>query len=231
MADSFFTAPFKITRPVENGDMTEIMIMQASAGILEGDEHDIELKIRSGSRVVVTGQSYTKLFRMESGRAVQNVKITVENGACLHYLPCPVIPFCGSEFKGKNEIYLEKGAQFVMQDIFACGRCGMGERFGFRKYHSHTTVYENDKIVFVDNTRLVPDEFDISGMGYFEGYTHQGMAYFYGFGKLNTNDDNAVTASATRARCGQLVRALGHSSDEIEQYIKNMITEVMDHGV
>jgi urease accessory protein len=229
--DSFFTSPFKITKPLQTGDMAEIMIMQASAGILEGDEHEIELKIHSGSRVAVTGQSYTKLFKMENGKARQNVKITVEKDGFLCYLPCPVIPFCESEFIGTNEIYLEKGARFVMQDIFACGRYGMGEKFGFRKYHSRTQVYENGKIVFADNTRLVPSEFDISGTGYFEGYTHQGLAYFYGFEKINAPDSDNVIAAVTQAKKGQLLRVLGNSSDETEQYLKNVIMEGQNNGI
>ncbi|MGN0183008.1 MAG: urease accessory protein UreD, partial [Candidatus Ornithomonoglobus sp.] len=61
VSDSSFTAPFKITKPFYNGDTAEIMIMQASAGILEGDSHELEFNVRSGSRVIITGQSYTKL--------------------------------------------------------------------------------------------------------------------------------------------------------------------------
>lgn len=226
VSDSFFTSPFKITKPFENSGAAEIMIMQASAGILEGDRHELEFKIRSGSNVIITGQSYTKLFRMDSGRAEQRVKITVEKGASLCWLPCPVIPFKESEFINVNEIYLEEGARFAMQDVFACGRNGMGESFEFRKYHSRTVVYENNKPVFVDNTRLVPKEADIGGIGYFEGYTHQGMAYFYGLDKIMPYESDSLTAAVTDARRGQLMRLLGNSSDEIESYIKN-ITAVM----
>lgn len=230
ISDSFFTAPFKITKPFSNGKMAEIMIMQASAGILEGDCHEMEFKIRSGSRVIITGQSYTKLFRMEKGRAEQRVKITVEKDAFLCYLPCPVIPFKESEFINVNEIYLEEGAHFAMQDVFACGRKAMGEKFQFRKYHSRTTVYENGKPVFADNTRLVPKEHDISTIGYFENFTHQGMAYFYGLNKISLRESDLLTAAVTDAKKGQLMRFLGNSSDEIENHIKNIIMEENNYG-
>ena len=231
ISDSFFSAPFKITKPFENGAMIEIMIMQASAGILEGDNHDIELKICSGSKVIITGQSYTKIFRMDKGSAEQRVKIVVEKDAFLFYLPCPVIPFKKSEFININEVYLEEGAHFVMQDVFACGRKAMGERFEFRKYHSRTAVYENNKLVFVDNTRLVPKEMDISDIGYFEGYTHQGMAYFYGIKEVSSYESDSLVSAVTNAKKGQFMRFLGNSSDEIESYIKNIIMEVNDYGL
>ena len=229
--DSFFTSPFKITKPFERGGGAEIMIMQASAGILEGDSQEMEFNIRSESRVIITGQSYTKLFRMEKGRAEQKVKIRVEKGASLCYLPCPVIPFADSEFLGRNEIYLEKGARFAMQDILACGRKAMGERFDFRKYHSRTVVYEDDKPVFADNTRLVPEEFRINGIGYFEGYTHQGMAYFYGWKEILLHERDTLLSAVTRAVEGQTVRILGSSSEEIESYIREMIREECVYGI
>jgi urease accessory protein len=229
--DCFFTSPFKITKPLMVNDMAEIMIMQASAGILEGDNHEIEIKIHSGSHVIITGQSYTKLFRMENGHARQNVKISVEKDGFLCYLPCPVIPFGESEFIGTNDIRLEKGSRFVMQDIIACGRSGMGEKFKFRKYHSRTIVHEEERIVFADNTRLVPCEFDISGIGFYENFTHQGMAYFYGCNNIEASDNNSVIAAVTHPKGGQLLRILGNSSDEIEQYIKNIIMEEINNGI
>ncbi|MDO4173162.1 MAG: urease accessory protein UreD [Eubacteriales bacterium] len=229
--DSFFTAPFKITAPFYSGDTAEIMIMQASAGILEGDSHEMEFVITSGSQVIITGQSYTKLFRMEHGRATQRVRITVEKDAFLCYLPRPVIPFKGSAFLNTNEIHLEPGAKFAMQDILSCGRKAMGERFDFRKYHARTVVYEDGKPIFVDNTRLVPSEFDISGMGWFEHDTHQGMAYFYGLDKLEAHETDSLITAVTEAKKGQLMRFLGSESDEIERSIRAYIEGGNYHGI
>ncbi|MGN0181382.1 MAG: urease accessory protein UreD, partial [Candidatus Ornithomonoglobus sp.] len=168
-------------------------------------------------------QSYTKLFKMESGRAEQRVKINVESGAYLAYLPCPVIPFGESEFININEIYVAKGAKLALWDIFASGRNAMGESFKFRKYHSRTIVYEDGRAVFADNTRLVPSELDLGGTGFFEGCTHQGMAYFYGFNDINAAETEKLTASVTKAKRGQLMRVLAYSADETVNYLKQFI--------
>lgn len=223
--DSRFTAPFKITKPFTDGETVEIMIMQASAGILEGDSHELEFKIGAGSHAVITGQSYTKLFSMEHGRAGQHLKITVEKDASLFYFPCPVIPFRDSEFINVNEVYLEQGARFAMVDILSCGRKAMGEVFEFRKYHSRTTVFEDGHPVFADNTRLVPGEHNPGGIGYFETYTHQGMAYIYGADETDEipPEEGSLTAAASCAKKGKVIRVLGNSSDEIENYLKKII--------
>lgn len=229
--DSYFTAPFKITKPFVSHNVLELMIMQASAGILEGDSHELEFRIRTGSHVVITGQSYTKLFRMEKGRACQKLKITVEKDASFCYLPCPVIPFRDSDFVNSGEIRLEKGARFAMTDILACGRKGMGEVFEFRKYHSRNVVYEDGLPVFADNTRLVPEEYGPEKIGFFEGHTHQGMAYLYGADVSMPEESGPLTAACSRAKRGTVVRVLGDSSDEIERFLKKIIMEGNEYGI
>lgn len=229
--DSYFTAPFKITKPFVSHNVLELMIMQASAGILEGDSHELEFKIRTGSHVIITGQSYTKLFRMEKGQAHQKLKITVEKDASLCYLPCPVIPFRDSDFTNTGEVRLEKGARFAMTDILACGRKGMGEVFEFRKYHSRTVVFEEEIPVFADNTRLVPKENDPRRIGFFEGNTHQGMAYIYGRTVDIPEERGSLTAAYSCAKKGTVVRVLGDSSDETERFLKKIAMEGNEYGI
>lgn len=224
IADSFFSAPFKIMGTFDNNGICEIMIMQASAGILCGDKLEIELDIKSGSRVMITGQSYTKIFRCDGMGSKQNVKINVENGAELLYLPPPVIPFEKSYFVNMNDINIESGTKLIIWDIFAAGRIGMGEQFLFTKYHTRTEVRENGQLIFGDSTRLVPDEVKLEGTGFFENCTHFGTAYFFGFGDIKTNKNIAIT----KAYKGNLIRTLSHSSDEIVKNFEKIIKKTIE---
>lgn len=222
ISDSYFTPPFKIAKPFYRGEFCEIMIMQASAGILDGDRHEIEIDIKSGAHVMVTGQSYTKLFKMDSVGARQNVVIRVESGAELLYMPCPVIPFAGSKFIGRNEIYLKPGAKFVIRDIFASGRIAMNESFEFTSYRSRTEVRENERIIFCDNTRLIPSEMPLKDIGFFEGKTHMGTVYFYGYDR-QCFDAVPRDLGVTSARGGILVRGLSYSADMLEKQFETVI--------
>lgn len=231
VCDSYFTAPFKITQPFYNGGVSEIMIMQASAGILDGDSLDISFDIGSESKAAITGQSYTKLFKMDRYGAVQHTKINVMENGTLYYLPCPVIPFGGSDFKCVNEISLSHSSKFMLWDVVSCGRTGMGERFAFNKYHSRTLVSVDGKIIFVDNTRLIPKEAALDDIGFFEGYSHMGTAYFYGFGDLKKYFDNKTPAAVTKANAGQLVRILADSGEYITDFLKGIIREEEGYAV
>ena len=74
------------------------------------------------------------------------MKISVENGGKLLYLPQPVIPFAESIFDSRTEIFLDSGSQFVMQDIFSFHQQGLdaaGKIVGsFKPTGSIPTWYE-----------------------------------------------------------------------------------------
>lgn len=226
ITDSEFTAPLKIALPFYRKDCTEIMMMAASAGILEGDVYDIEITVRENAFLKFTGQSYTKVFKANNSGAKQNVKITVENGGTLIYAPCPVIPFGGSIFDVRTEVDIHPHSRLAMTDIISSGRAAMNEEFAFKSYRSRTVVCIDKKPVYLDNRRLVPDEIPLRGIGFFEGYTHAGSAYFYGADKQALEEAlsgySSGEAALSLAAAGISVRAAGNGADPIHRLFETM---------
>ena len=215
ISDSSFTAPIKIAKPFYRDNYTEIMMMTASAGLLEGDCYDTEIIAAEISCLKFTGQSYTKIFKADKTGAVQNTAITVNSGAKMFYMPCPVIPFADSVYSACTNIHLASDCRFAMCDIVSCGRAAMNEKFLFRRYRSRTSVYVDGRMVFLDNVLFLPDEADLSATGFFEGYTHAGMIYIYGFGIDSLPEINGLEAAVTRAEAGICIRAAADSADDI----------------
>lgn len=180
VTESSFTSPIKIAKPFYYDDHTEVMMMAASAGMLEGDNYDISIHTGENCSMKFTSQSYTKVFRSEAEGSSQNVDITVGRGGKLLYMPCPLIPFAESRYTARTEVHLDKNCRFAMCDILSCGRAVMNERFLFDSYRSRTAVYVSDRLVFLDNIWLKPAENELSGIGFFEDHTHAGMIYIYG---------------------------------------------------
>ncbi|MBP0965242.1 MAG: urease accessory protein UreD [Oscillospiraceae bacterium] len=215
ITDSFFSSPIKIAKPFYYPRYTEIMMMTASAGMLDGDIYEIEIVVKENASLKFTGQSFTKIFKSgEKGGAVQRVKITVENGGRFLYLPQPVIPFAESIFDGRTEIFLGNEASFLMQDIFSCGRTAMNEQFAFTSYRSRTAVHIDGTLAFLDNVKLLPNEADLSGIGFFEGHTHSGMMYSF-------NSDTPDSLCGTNAHKGKVIRMLSDSAQEILNSFSN----------
>ena len=208
ISHSEFTSPLKIANPFYRNNYTEVMMMAASAGILEGDEYDIEITVRENASLKFTAQSYSKIFKADKTGAKQRVRITVENGGSLIYMPCPVIPFADSVFDSRTEVRLYGDSRFVMTDILACGRKAMKERFAFKSYRSRTAVYADDKLCFLDNQKLVP--------------SHTGMMYLYGK-EPNITENDRLEAAVTNACKGVCIRAAGDSADEIWRYFGTLI--------
>lgn len=174
LKDLSFTAPFKVMTPFRKEDgAIEVMLLSASAGILEGDLQKMEFIVRSGSRMSFSSQSYEKIHRMEKGEASRTTIITIEPDAFFFYRPLPTIPFAGSAFSADTKVALsDTTAQFVYQEILSCGRKCSGEAFAYRYYRSKIRVYQNDRLIFCDNTHFSPETQQLSGFGMYEGYSH-----------------------------------------------------------
>lgn len=235
--DMSFTAPYKVMLPFEkkNGGLS-VMLMSASAGIMEGDRQEFSFDIGSGADLEFVSQSYDKVHQMKEGCAKRTTHIKVAANGTFFYDPQPVIPFRDSAFESKMCVSLEdKTARFWMSEIFSCGRYASGEMFEYRFYHNLVEIRRQDRLIYRDNTRFEPDLFDMSGMGMYEGYTHLLNLFV-------TAPDNAggfvndvrgyldgikeCSGGVTELSDGDLaVRAIGRRAQELEainRHIKNI---------
>ncbi|HEX9061548.1 MAG TPA: urease accessory protein UreD [Clostridia bacterium] len=239
LEDSYFTAPFKVAKPFcdeETGDMS-IMVMMASAGIMEGDSYKVNAELGKGSRLVLHGQSYNKIHRMKDSCALQHNRFVVNEGAFLDFAQMPVIPFKDSNFQSITECYLKKGSSFLYSDVLACGREKRGECFEFKLYKNINRIYYEGELIFFDNQLLCPKEQCLYGMGFFEGYTHQATLMYFSdkfearllesaLLALENLDDIEYGGSMTKKH-GMVIRILGSSSDRLSAVLK-MIRDVMN---
>lgn len=217
-----FTSPMKIARPFYRDAYTEVMMMSASAGMLDGDIYDIEIDVGEAAHLKFSEQSYGKIFKADEKGVQKRVKLSVGKNACMLYFPMPVIPFSGSKFRGDSEIRLDADSRFVMCDILSCGRAAMNESFDFEGYSARTAVYVADKLVFLDNQRFVPKLAQLGGIGFFEGHTHIGTVYAYGLSDIELSEDGRLEIAKTKAYAGICIRVLADSADDIVNYIKKI---------
>lgn len=228
VTDSFFTSPLKLGVPNQEGDRLKVMLMMASAGILKGDEFVYDICCGSGTKVLLTEQSYTKIFDTGDGSAKRHQDIRVEQGASLYYRPCAAIPFGGSTYDGDITVKLKDESEFAYADIVTAGRVGMGERFAFHHYRNRVCVEIGDMPVWLDHCLLEPDVMNLEELLFFDGYTHQGTFYYYGKKEkqeqllewhLKKREDleKVISCGITEALEGICVRVLAHTAQDIEE--------------
>ena len=106
--------------------------------------------------ILITEQSYTKIFDTGDGAAFRKQQITLNGNASLYYRPSAVIPFQNSTFDGENDIYLDENSEFAWSDIMTAGRIAMNEQFLFKHYRNRVRVFINNKLIWMDHCLLEP---------------------------------------------------------------------------
>ena len=234
LEDVFFTAPYKIMKPFAkpNGAIT-VMLLAASAGIMEGDRQHFDFTVKSGADLEFTSQSYDKIHQMKSGYAKRDTIVHVESGASFCFNPQPTIPFADSAFANSMEIHLaDSTARFELSEIFSCGRYVRGEQFAYRFYHNLVKIYRGNKLIYRDNTRYDPAMFEMAGIGMYEGYTHQANVF------ISVRDDMTAKKEAVHQLLNQqpdaegdvtelaqgdvAVRIFAHRAQVLERIVKDI---------
>ncbi|ADY55321.1 Urease accessory protein ureD [Syntrophobotulus glycolicus DSM 8271] len=226
-----FTAPYKIAKPFYGADGTmRLTVMTASAGLMSGDRCHIQAEIGAGSKVEIGTQAFAKIHKMNDGFARQQTEIRVAAGASLRFLPLPVLPFAGSAMQNDTRITLEKGAALQYAEVLSCGRYTRGEKFQYAAYQALTELRYDGKLVFRDNTRLVPGEQDLSGIGFYEGFLHQATGILFNSGRLpealrdRLAQDQEIEYGLTEIGGGGLViRILGRSAQSLYDILNNPV--------
>lgn len=235
LSDVSFTSPFKIMRPFyEKKDTMSVMILMASAGTMAGDHQEIEIQVKENANMEVISQAYDKIHRMEEGFAERMTSIRLESGAKMYYNPLPIIPFAGSDYRSGMKISLtDESSQFILSEILTCGRVAHGETFLYRKFQNNVKVYQNDKIIYHDNTCYEPEWMEMQDVGLYEGYTHLANLLLCNVNKSNQwiqqvrekiDSDEAVEGGVTQTTTGCInVRILGSNGDKLIKMQKEIL--------
>ncbi|HWQ41633.1 MAG TPA: urease accessory protein UreD [Desulfosporosinus sp.] len=224
-------------------------IMNPAAGLLQGDQHSILLRVKHDSQAVVFGQGATKVFRSPQQKLSKVfTTLTVEQGARLEYMPEVVIPFAESCLFSRTNLQISSKASAFFWEITAPGRAARQELFDYNLLDQQINLFLDRELIFSDRFRLEPSMVPTilktwnSPLGVMHGYTHMGT-----FGAVdpnlekvmlelvqrNTEDENgflehmaeryniliAGTAICKQAYC---FRALGHSAEDIQEGFKEI---------
>lgn len=215
----YFTPPFKVYSPFYRGNTAEFISMSASAGILAGDNHEINLNIGKNCNVRFTDQGYQKLFNTGNSSSSQKTIIKVGEMAFLRYRPHPIMTFCGCVHKADSVVDICKNSQIVYSEIYCCGRTASGEEFSLSEFRSRTEIRINGMSDFIDNTLIRPESLPIKHLGFFEKYTHSGFMYIYSdrISKsiFDTLDDQRCEIGISETEKGFVIRVLADSAEKI----------------
>ena len=223
-----YTAPFKVMRPFYREGRASVIVMMASAGILDGDRFLQNYEVSDGGDLTITDQGYSKAFASRGSGSSQHVLLSAGEGSTLRYMPHPLIPFPASFHRTETTVHLRKGSRLILSDIVACGRSRRGERFLMENYRNHLEIYQGDELIFWDTTILDPHRINYESEAFFGGYSHMGSLFLYWEEREEELAEQIRglafdgRAGVSLSRKGVLVRALADSGDSIYEYFEQI---------
>lgn len=228
LKDAYVTQPFRIV-PVgqyRRDKAAYLMIMSSSPGLLDGDDHRLEVRVAEKAKLQLQTQAYQRLFHMKN-KSTQTMAITLEKDSAFAYVPHPVVPQNSSTFISHNIVKMAENCHFLLSDIVTCGRKMSGEQFEYNHFQNLTEVFVNDEMVLKDNVLLQPELMPIQGLGILEGFTHQGTLIYYNTANLAVEEfiahfhtqykdiDNIVFGISKTEQNGFVVRVLGYGAEQL----------------
>lgn len=241
LQNCFFNPPYKvanITEDKSSGDL-HLMLMSASPGILDGDEHTMQVAVEANASLCLHTQSYQRIYTMDSGARQLN-SIHVGKNASLVFIPHPVVPHKNSSVVSETNIYLEEDAKLLWGEIISCGRKLNGEVFGFSKYHSKTAVHYKEKLILKENLFLQPSYINLSSMSQLQNFTHQATLIYLNEKFSGTevkekimaslkNYDNIHFGITQTAFPGCMIRILGQQAEQLFDCFQHLSKEIFYH--
>ncbi|HZR47029.1 MAG TPA: urease accessory protein UreD [Candidatus Manganitrophaceae bacterium] len=221
--------PLRVIRPFypEGEGPAHLYLLNATAGILEGDEMAISLRLEKGAHAVVTTPAATRVHPMPFGEARQRITLSVGPGATLEYLAEPVLPYAGAAFHQETEILLEEGAILFYVDLLGPGRLGRGEAFAYRLYENQLRIADREGMLVQERFLLAPSERPLDEIGVMEGFSHLGTLYLFCpeparralLAAFQSIENAPLFWGVTLlSRRGLAVRALGHDTPALHDF-------------
>ncbi|WP_088187809.1 urease accessory protein UreD [Desulfosporosinus sp. FKA] len=224
-------------------------IMNPAAGLLQGDQHSISVRVKMDAQAVVFGQGATKVFRSPQGNlSRQLTTLIVEKGARLEYMPEVVIPFAEACLFSRTNLWISSQASAFFWEITAPGRVARQELFKYNLLDQQTRIFLDGELICCDRFQLEPSKLPPflhtwnSPLGPMHGYTHYGTFWVInqhlplvmsellqrhtededGFLEQITERYKILIAGTEIKRQTYCFRALGHSAESIQEGFKEI---------
>lgn len=148
-------SPLRILTPRLRGPSVWACLGSLGGGLVAGDEMSLSIKVGKGARAFVSTQASTKVYRNPAALPCGHVlRAEIDEEALLVLSPDPVQAFAGASYRQRQEFQLAPDGGLVLVDWLGAGRAARGERWAFRRIHSHNGIVLGQKRVLLDSLFL-----------------------------------------------------------------------------
>ncbi|MFI8734754.1 urease accessory protein UreD [Ectopseudomonas toyotomiensis] len=137
----------------EGPQVCQHIIVHPPGGIAGGDVLDISAHAGEHSWVQLTSPGAAKWYRA-AGVARQDLRLRIDAGATLEWLPQETIIYAGAQAELHTQIDLHGDARLFYWDIVALGRPAANERFDSGHFQAALDVRRDGKLLWHERQRV-----------------------------------------------------------------------------
>jgi urease accessory protein len=172
--------PLRVLFPdSEPGEPMLAALVMTAGGIAGGDKLAVGIDAGAGSCATVTGQAAEKVYRALDAPAQSHVRLNVEAGAWLEYLPQETILFDQARLQRSFEIDVAGAGRLLACDMVVFGRTASGERFHSGLWQDRWRLRHGGRLAWADAMKVEGLETIDHPVG-FAGAAAHAMALYVG---------------------------------------------------
>lgn len=152
------SVPWHMSKPYWTGRVLMVQAVNATAGILAGDQLDFRVQVDSGARLLLTSPSASRIYTMPTGEATLRQDVRIASGGWLEWMPELFIPHRDCRYRQHTTIELERDATLYLAETLAPGRVAHGEAFAFEWLKWSTHIRYDGQLMLAENYRWSPHD-------------------------------------------------------------------------
>lgn len=132
----------------------QAVIVNTAGGTAGGDRYEIACHAGAGADLTVSTAAAEKVYRSTGADAEVAIKLTVETGGALTWLPQETIFFHDARLSRSIDVTLAEDAAVLMTEAVVFGRSAMGEIVQTGSFVDRWRVQRAGKLIFAETVRL-----------------------------------------------------------------------------
>ncbi len=145
----------RVRFPNGDGDgRLDAVIVNTAGGMAGGDRFAIDIEVDAGAALTVTTAAAEKVYRSLGPDTAIDVKLKVDAGGALAWLPQETILFDQMRLARTIDVELASGASLLLAEAAVFGRSAMGETVGSGCCFDRWRVRVDGTLLFAETVRL-----------------------------------------------------------------------------
>ncbi len=173
-------APLRLVSSRVSGPASHVRVSHYGGGMVDGDRVALKVTCRKGSKLMMSSVGNLQVYRSNVIGSSQRIVGEVAEGALAVMAQDPVVLHAGSIYGHSQEWHVHSHAGLVVAELMTGGRIENGERFLFQEYSGQFLVLVDEKPVFRDSFRFVPEFNDYRDPATFAGRFYMLSVYLIG---------------------------------------------------